>query len=125
MNPSGIENALTRDPFINQAVVIGNDRNYLDAVVEPAAVPLQEYLAARGVATEPYEAMVTRTEVAELIERAIATVNDGLSRPEQIKRFAILPRQLTIADPELTQTMKVKRPEFEARYAELIEPLYD
>ena len=51
-------------------------------------------------------------------------MNDGLSRPEQIKRFAILPRQLAITDPELTQTMKIKRPQFEARYADLIEPLY-
>jgi long-chain acyl-CoA synthetase len=124
INPSGIENALTRDPYINQAVVIGNDRNYLVAVVELAAIPVQEFLAAQGVTTATFEEMVTRREVAELIEAAVAAVNDGLSRPEQIKRFAILPRQLAITDPELTQTMKIKRPQFEARYAELIEPLY-
>ena len=124
INPSGIENALTRDPYINQAVVIGNDRNYLVAVVELAAIPVQEFLAAQGVTTATFEEMVTRREVAELVEAAVAAVNDGLSRPEQIKRFAILPRQLAITDPELTQTMKIKRPQFEARYAELIEPLY-
>ena len=124
VNPSGIENALTRDPYINQAVVVGNNRNYLVAVIEPAAGPLQEYLAEQGVTTSSYEDIVIRPEVAELIAQAVAVVNDGLARPEQIKRFAILPRQLTISDPELTQTMKVKRPEFEARYADLIEPLY-
>jgi long-chain acyl-CoA synthetase len=124
INPSGIENALTRDPYINQAVVIGNDRNYLVAVVELAAIPVQEFLAAQGVTTASFEDMVARREVAELVAAAVEAVNEGLSRPEQIKRFAILPRQLAITDPELTQTMKIKRPQFEARYAELIEPLY-
>jgi long-chain acyl-CoA synthetase len=124
INPSGIENALTRDPYINQAVVIGNDRNYLVAVVEIAALPVQELLAEKGVTTASFEELAGRPEVEELVAGAIATVNEGLSRPEQIKRFAILPRQLAITDPELTQTMKVRRPQFEARYADLIEPLY-
>jgi long-chain acyl-CoA synthetase len=124
INPSSIENALTRDPYINQAVVIGNDRNYLVAVVEVAAIPAQELLAQQGVTTESFEELVGRPEVAELVAAAVATVNDGLSRPEQIKRFAILPRQLAITDPELTQTMKIRRPQFEARYADLIDPMY-
>ena len=124
INPSGIENALTRDLYINQAVVIGNDRNYLVAVVEVAAIPVQEFLAAQGITASSFEDMIGRREVTELVAAAIEAVNEGLSRPEQIKRFAILPRQLAITDPELTQTMKIKRPQFEARYADLIEPLY-
>ena len=63
INPSGIENALTRDPYINQAVVIGNDRNYLVAVVEIAAIPVQEFLAAQGITTASFEEMVGRREV--------------------------------------------------------------
>ena len=124
INPSGIENALTRDPYINQAVVIGNDRNYLVAVIEPAIAAVQEHLAEQGVATASFEEMIARPEVTELLAKAVATVNEGLSRPEQLKRFALLPRQLTINDPELTPTMKVKRPQFAARYADLIESLY-
>jgi long-chain acyl-CoA synthetase len=124
INPSGIEHALTRDPSINQAVVIGNDRNYLVAVVELALAPVQELLAAQGITAATLDDVLARPETAQLIEAAIAAVNEGLSRPEQIKRFAILPRQLSIADPELTQTMKIKRPEFEARYRDLVEPLY-
>jgi long-chain acyl-CoA synthetase len=124
INPTGIENALTRDQYINQAVVIGNDRKYLVAVVELAAAPVEEFLADKGVSTSSFDELAARPEVEALIAGVIATVNDGLSRPEQIKKFAILPRQLTLADPELTQTMKIKRVEFAARYADIIEPLY-
>jgi len=124
VNPSGIQNALTRNPYINQAEVVGNDRNYLVAVIELATVPVEELLAARGTTVSSYGELSARPEARELVADAIATVNATLSRPEQIKRFAILPRPLALGDPELTQTMKVKRAEFEARYAELIEPLY-
>ena len=59
---------LTRDPYINQAVVIGNDRNYLVAVVELAAIPVQEFLTERGITTTSPDQMVELSEVDELIE---------------------------------------------------------
>jgi long-chain acyl-CoA synthetase len=124
INPSGIENALTRDPYINQAVVIGNDRNYLVAVIELALVPVQEFLAAQGITTATLADVVARPETERLIEAAVAAVNEELSRPEQIKRFAILPREFSQEEGEVTPTLKLRRKVIVDHFADEIDRLY-
>jgi long-chain acyl-CoA synthetase len=122
ISPSAIEHRLTSSPYVNQAVVVGNDRNYLAAVLElaPDAVG-----AALGLDPAPPLAdLVARPDVAALVDDAVAAANAELSRPEQVKRWALLERPLTPGDPEVTPTLKVKRRAFESRYADLIDALY-
>ncbi|HVX19766.1 MAG TPA: AMP-binding protein [Acidimicrobiales bacterium] len=126
MSPAMIEHELTRGPFVNQAVVVGNGRRYLVAVLEPAAEVLAEHL---GRVDPPapdggYEAVVADPRVAALLEDAVAAANANLSQPEQIKRWAILPHRFGPGDPVLTPTMKIRRNEFEVRLGDLIEELY-
>lgn len=125
ISPSGIQFLLAKSPVINQALVVGNDRRYLVALIEIAPEPLKEYLAARGVTNDAYDELVTLPETLAAVEAAVAEANESLSHPEQIKRWALLPRPLVANDPVLTPTMKIKRKPFEARYAELIDSLYE
>ncbi|HEX3947672.1 MAG TPA: hypothetical protein VHW47_08190, partial [Acidimicrobiales bacterium] len=136
MSPALIEHELTRSPFVDQAVVIGNDRRYLVAVLEPAVEAIAEHWAAEGQGAGggaapgdpaplgPYEQVVGDPRVVALLAEAVETANEGLSQPEKIKRWAVLPRRFQPGDPELTPTMKVRRNVFEERHAALIEQLY-
>jgi long-chain acyl-CoA synthetase len=122
ISPSAIEHRLTSSPFLNQAVVIGNGRNFLTAVLELAPDAVGAALGLDPV--PPLAQLVGRPDVAALVDDAVAGANAELSRPEQVKRWALLERPLTPGDPEVTPTLKVKRRAFEARHAALIDALY-
>ena len=124
ISPSGIQFLIAKSPYVNQALVIGNDRRYLVSLVEIAAEAVREHLAGLGVTATTYEDLVNHPTTHELVAEAVDDANAVLSQPEQIKRWALLPRPLLPTDPELTPTMKIKRKPFEARYADLIETLY-
>jgi len=126
MSPAMIEHELTRSPFVNQAVVVGNGRRYLVAVLEPATEVVAEHLA-RVDPPAPaggYEDVVADPRLAGFLEEAVAAANANLSQPEQVKRWAVLPHRFEPGDPVLTPTMKIRRTELEVRLAELIEELY-
>jgi long-chain acyl-CoA synthetase len=105
--PQNLENALKTAKEISQALVIGDRRPYLTALVtlDPEA----------GLAPE---------EARPRIEKTVDELNAGLSRFEQIKRFAILPRDFSMAEGELTPTLKLKRRVCEEHFAAEIEALY-
>jgi long-chain acyl-CoA synthetase len=125
MSPALIENELTKCPYINQAVVIGNDRRHLVAVLEPSLEAIAGYFSARGEAIPDYASLIHHPAMVALMTVAVEEANAVLSQPEQIKRWVVLPRPLVPGDPELTPTMKIKRQAFEERHADLIDWLYD
>jgi long-chain acyl-CoA synthetase len=122
VSPSAIEHLLTSGPLVANAIVVGNGRKYLVAllVLDAAATAAQLCLPDADMAT-----LIDDPVVAKAVDAVVTTVNEELSRPEQIKRWAFLERPLGPTDPEMTPTMKVKRKEFEARHRELIESLYE
>ena len=103
--PQNLENALKTHPMISQALVVGDRRPYLAALVT----------LAEGAATEEAEARV---------QRVVDEVNADLSRFEQIKRFAILPRDFSADEGEVTPTLKLKRRVCLEHFAAEIEALY-
>jgi long-chain acyl-CoA synthetase len=105
--PQNLENALKRAKEVSQVLVVGDRRPYLTALVtlDPEA----------GLSTEAAEPR---------IEEIVDEVNAGRSRFEQIKRFAILPRDFSMAEGELTPTLKLKRRVCEEHFAAEIEALY-
>ena len=107
--PQNLENALKSATLVSQALVIGDRRPYLTALITVD----ETALGGRGEA-----------EVEAEIERAVADVNRDLTRHEQIKRFRILPRDFTMDDGEVTPTLKLKRKVITERYADEIEKLY-
>jgi long-chain acyl-CoA synthetase len=103
--PQNLENALKTHPIISQALVVGDRRPYVAALIT----------LAEGAATEDAEARV---------QRVVDEVNADLSRFEQIKRFAILPRDFSADEGEVTPTLKLKRRVCQEHFAAEIEALY-
>lgn len=121
--PQDMETDLQSDPFVSQAVIVGDGRNYLTALIaiDDSAVATmlggtKGHGATEDLATHP--AVVDH--IGELIER----LNAGRARAERIKDWRILPRELTIAGGELTPTLKVKRNVVIERFSDLVEEMY-
>lgn len=109
--PAEIENALRQQPGIAHAVICGDRRPYVSALI---AVEAEVASAAES----------TVEQCQALIQRAVNAVNEKLSRAAQIKRFTVLPQELSQEAGELTPTLKVKRAVVYQRYAELINRMY-
>ena len=118
--PKNIEGSLKNNPLISEAVVIGDRRKFLSVLITIDEEELRKLLGAtNGEQPNPDDARV-RAEV----RRTIDSVNRNLARVEQIKKFTILPRSLTIEDGELTPTLKVKRKKVNEHFADQIEAMY-
>ncbi|HEX6460683.1 MAG TPA: long-chain fatty acid--CoA ligase [Thermoleophilaceae bacterium] len=123
ITPSNIENQLKENRWISEAVVVGDNRPYLVALVslDPEEAPkLAEKL---GVDPDPVS-MAANPLVRAEIQAAVDEVNTHFARIEQIKKFTILPHELSQAGGELTPTLKVKRRVVHERYADVIDELY-
>jgi long-chain acyl-CoA synthetase len=124
VSPAPIEGALAQKPYVGQAMLYGDRRPYVVALITPDRDELQRHAGERGWRADDDEALVLRPEVRERIQRAVDEVNATLARPAQIKRFALLPRDFANETGELTATMKIKRDVVRERHAALIESLY-
>lgn len=123
ITPVNIENALRETRWISEAVVYGDERPYLVALVTLDRDE-QAKLAERLQVQADTAAMARDGSVHAAVQEAVEEVNANLARIEQIKRFAILDHDLTQADGELTPTLKVKRAVVYDRYADLFDALY-
>ena len=121
--PQNVESALKAAALVSQVVVVGDRRPYLSALVTLEAEALEAWAGDHGLNGTPEE-LAALPETRQAVQAAVDRANRDLSRHEQIKRFAILPRDLTIDSGELTATLKVRRNECERRYADVIEALY-
>lgn len=121
--PAPIENALKASRFISQAVVIGDRRQYLIALLVPDFEALNPWAAKQGLPGAAAELLAT-PEVRELVRREVETVNSQLARYEQIRSWELLPAEFTLEGGELTPTQKVKRRVIHDKYGEVIERLY-
>jgi len=122
--PQEIENRLKYHPLISQAVVIGDRRPYLVALItlDPEATP--KFAAERGISYSDLSELATNAEVEAAIAGAVEAVNGEFSRAEGIKRWQILTRDFLQEEEELTPTLKVRRRTIIARHQDLIEHLY-
>ncbi|HUR26208.1 MAG TPA: long-chain fatty acid--CoA ligase, partial [Candidatus Thermoplasmatota archaeon] len=107
--PQSIENDLKIQPHIAQAMVVGDDRNYIAALLVPNWETLEKFCLENGIAREDRARLVADQRVVSLFEREVEAVNAKLSRYEQIKKFWILPAEWTVESGELTPSMKLKR----------------
>ena len=124
VTPSEWENELKFSPYVTDAVVIGDKRPYLTALVMIDLENVERYAQERDIPFSNYASLTRSTEVRALIEGEIDKVNKKFARVEQIKRFHLLETQLTAEDEELTPTMKLKRKLVHAKYAPQIEAMY-
>ena len=122
--PQHIENLLKADPFISQAVVEGERRPYPVALVTVNADELAALARAQGLGDKPAQELVRHPAVVERVRRTVEAVNAQLASYAQVKRFAVLPGDFTQDGGELTPTLKIKRRDVRAKYADVIESLY-
>jgi len=123
ITPVNIEQEVKRHPLVSQCVVIGDRRPYLVALVTLDQEALTRFAAEQGMLDEP-SAMINSPLVRETIEKHIEEVNKNFARVEQIKRFQILPSDLSQEGGELTPTLKIKRPVVAKKYEKEIDELY-
>ncbi len=122
--PSAIENRLKFSPYVKEAIVIGDRRSYLTALVQIEAQTVSDWAQERGIAYTSYRSLAESPEVRALVAGEVERVNAQVSRVERVRAFAILPRELDQDDQEVTATMKVRRKIIAERFADLIESLY-
>jgi long-chain acyl-CoA synthetase len=125
VSPAQVEYELQRHPLIGQACAIGDRRNYVTAllVLDPDAAPA--WARARDIPFESLAELAAHADVLAEVERGVAEANSHLARPEQVRRWTLLPTEWTAQSGELTPSMKRKRRVIIDRYAKEIERLYD
>ncbi|MGB6369069.1 MAG: long-chain fatty acid--CoA ligase [Thermoanaerobaculia bacterium] len=122
--PAPIENALKSSRFIGQAVVIGDRRKILAALVVPDFEALDSWAEREGHVVDEMADFLKTAPAMELFQQEIDTVNKELARYEQIHVWELLPDDFTIETGELTPTQKIKRRVIGTKYSSVIESLY-
>lgn len=124
VTPSEWENELKFSPYITDAVVIGDARAYLTALVMIDQENVEKFAQDHDVPFSNYASLTRAPEVRALIQREVDAVNAKFARVEQVKKFHLIETQLTAEDEELTPTMKLKRKLVQKKYAPQIEAMY-
>ena len=124
VTPSEWENQLKFSPYVTDAVVIGDKRAFLTAIIMIDQENVERFAQERDIPFSNYASLTRSPEILELIQSEVDRVNKQFARVEQVKKFFLLDRQLTAEDEELTPTMKLKRKLVQTKYAEQIEAMY-
>ena len=122
--PQPIENTLKVNPLILNAVLVGDARKFIAALIVPNFANVESAARAQGRTFASHEQLADDPWVHELIEREVAQVNSKLAQYETIKKFALLDHDFTFDGGQLTYTLKLKRRAIAERYAQTIEELY-
>lgn len=123
--PSEIENRMKCSPYINEAIVIGDGRPYLVALIQIDYETVSKWAQDRDIAFTTFKSLAQNPRVYELIDREVEEANKEFSRVEGIKKFILLDKQLDHDDDELTATLKVRRKSVETKFRGLIESMYE
>ena len=121
--PAPIENSLKASRWIAQAVVIGDKRQFLSALIVPDFEALRAWGSKNG-ATGDDASLIADPRVHAMIKADVEGVNKNLARYEQVRTFEMLPNEFTLETGELTPTQKVKRRVVTQKYAEQIDKMY-
>ncbi|WP_218508686.1 long-chain fatty acid--CoA ligase [Variovorax sp. dw_308] len=124
ITPSLIENALKESPYISEAVLLGDGRHFVSALIQIDLDTVGKWAQERGIAYTTYETLARLEAVNTLIAEDVKRVNERFSRVENIRKFALLRKQLDHDDGELTATMKVRRRVIEQKFAAEVAHIY-
>jgi long-chain acyl-CoA synthetase len=124
ITPSKIETALMGCPLIENAVVVGEGKKYLTALLTLSPEGGSKFCEQLGIRIQGTEELFACAALKEGVEQHLKAVNAELSRVEQIKKYRILPVHFSIEGGELTHILKVKRDAVQKKYAEEIEEMY-
>jgi len=123
--PQFVENHLKSSPFIEQCLVLGFQKPYAAALIVPCFPVLRHWCMANGVHWTAPQFMVINPKVAAHMQAIVNTLNEGLTKHEQVRKFELLHEEWSIESGEVTPTMKVIRPVVLLNNEAVIEKLYD
>jgi long-chain acyl-CoA synthetase len=122
--PQPIENVLKSSPYLLNAMVVGDQRKFVVALLVPNSVTVSAKASEQGIRFATNQEMVKHPWVRSLIEKEVSRLTAHLAQWETIKRFALLPEDFTFDNGSLTFTMKLKRRVVEQKYRDVIDQLY-
>lgn len=122
--PQVMENKLKASRFIEQVMVIGENRKFPAALVVPEFVFLKDWCERKGIAFESREQVIRDQRVLDRIFKEVEAANEGLGQWEQVKKIALLPKEFAIDTGELTPTLKLRRKPIMAKYEAQVEGIY-
>jgi long-chain acyl-CoA synthetase len=125
ISPANLESLLKAHPLIGQACVIGDNRAYLTALIVLDGQVAPAWAAARAIAATAIVDLAGHADVQAEVARAVAAVNERVSRVENVRKWTILPTEWTAESEELTPTLKLKRRVILEKYAPQILEMYD
>lgn len=122
--PQMIEGLINQSEFVEQAVIVGDKRKYVAALIVPDFERLRAWAKSEGIQTTDKQELVSDRRVVDMIKADVSRLTRELADYEKVKRIALLAEEFSIDGGELTPTLKVKRRVVEEKYGELIESLY-
>ncbi len=123
--PAPLEDRLRAHPLVSQAVVVGDQRPFVAALITIDEEAFVDWAAEEGIAARSVAEAVDSPELRAAVRAAVDEANLSVSRAESIREFSILPRDLTIDAEELTPTLKVRRSVVHHRYQPAIDSIYE
>jgi long-chain acyl-CoA synthetase len=124
--PQKIEGVVkVASPYISQVLVHGDGRKYATALITLDPEAIEGWAKDQGLSYASFEELAGSREVHDLIESQVTEANQSLERWETIKRFEILPSELSVDEGEVTPTLKVRRRAVEKKYADVLNSMYD
>jgi len=122
--PQPIENILKTNAYVSNAVIIGDKRKFISALVVPNFEKLVEYADANNINYSDYSDLIENDQIMNFVESEINRATPGLASYEKVKKVALLDREFEIEKGEITPTLKVKRNIIEQKYKGVIDSIY-
>ena len=122
--PQPIENKFKESPYIEQIMVVGEDRKFTAALIVPSFSNLRNWAQKRGITANSNEELLKHPDVQDLFKQAVEKYNQFFNHIEQVKKFVLLPKEWTVDGGELTPTLKAKRKVILEKYKAEIDGIY-
>ena len=124
ISPSEIENSLKSSPYVKEAMVTGDRRKFLTALIAIEGDVVGDWATRRQIPYTTYRDLTAKPEVIDLLQGVVDEVNAKRAHLESIRKFRLIPKELDHEDGELTATMKLKRNAMSSMFGDLIEDMY-
>ena len=123
--PQPIENKMKESPFIEQILLVGDNRRFVSALIVPGFSKLKDWAKQHGIEYTSNETIIQNTMVIAMIADIVDEYNKLFNQVEQIKKFTLLPREFTIEKGEMTPKLSVKRKEVLSNFSKEVELMYE
>lgn len=123
--PQMIEAMLLVDKYVDQVVIIADQRKFVSALIVPEFRLLEEYASDHGISYVDREDLCENKQIKDMMMERIKTLQQSLAHYEQIKRFTLLPHHFNMERGELTNTLKIRRPAVYKIYKDVIDSMYE